>query len=219
MNVAVISLTRDRLDYTKHCFRKLRENAGIDYGHFVYDNASKDGTPEWLESEYDCVGYVAGAENVGIARALNYLLGVVEEEGGYDVIVNVDNDCEVTVPGTLRVVAEIAANNPGSLVGPRVDGLRRPPVISCYIDVDGHRVGVTTQIGGIFMPLPPGWRYPETSNDYGNCDVLISSQAVKQGHIVGQLIDYPVNHYETTNGQEARYPEYFARRRAEGVPD
>ncbi len=219
MNVAVLSLTRDRLDYTKHCFRKLRENAGCDYDHFVLDQGSSDGTASWIDAEYKPHAHYLLSENIGIARALNYLLGVVEEEGGYDVIVNVDNDCELTVPGTLRVVAEIAANNPGSLIGPRVDGLRRPPVISYYIDVDGHRVGVTTQIGGIFMPLPPGWRYPETSNDYGNCDVLISSQAVKNGNIVGQLIDYPVNHYETTNGQEARYPDYFARRRAEGVPD
>ncbi len=219
MRVAVLSLTRDRLDYTKHCFQTLRDNAGVPYGHFVYDNASSDGTQEWLEQDYDCVGYVAGTENVGIARALNYLLGVVEEEGGYDVIVNVDNDCEVTVPGTLRVVAELAAANPGSVIGPRVDGLRRPPVIHHYETIDGHRVGITSQIGGIFMPLPAGWRYPETSNDYGHCDVLISSEAVKRGSIVGQLIDFPVNHYETTNGQEARYPEYFARRRAEGVPD
>ena len=37
--------------------------------------------------------------------------------------------------------------------------------------------------------------------------------------LVGQLLDYPVNHYETTDGQHARYPAYFERRRLEGIPD
>ncbi len=32
---------------------------------------------------------------------------------------------------------------------------------------------------------------------------------------VGYVDGYEANHYETTDGQHARYPEYFARREAE----
>jgi GT2 family glycosyltransferase len=46
MNVAVLTLTRDRLPYTQHCFATLKENAGCDYDHIVLDQGSTDGTAE-----------------------------------------------------------------------------------------------------------------------------------------------------------------------------
>ena len=52
MRVAVLSLTRDRLVYTRHCFAKLHEFAGCEFDHYVLDQGSKDGTDEWLTMEY-----------------------------------------------------------------------------------------------------------------------------------------------------------------------
>jgi GT2 family glycosyltransferase len=67
VRIAVVTLTRDRLEYTKHCFETLRVNAGCDYDHFVLDQGSGDGTAEWLIRQDD-LEVVPLAENVGICR-------------------------------------------------------------------------------------------------------------------------------------------------------
>ncbi len=219
LSVAVLSLTRDRLDYTRHCFKTLRDNAGIAYDHHVFDNGSTDGTQDWLHDELDA-GRIASLgisdTNQGIYKPLNTMLS--DLAGFYDVVVNVDNDCEVISDGTLRVVAELAAAHPGNVIGPHVAGLRNPPQVASWTVLDDYRVGLTSAIGGIFMPIPSGWRYPE-GDTFIHADGLVCAQARREGHVVGQLYDYVVNHYETTDGQHARYPAYFDRRRAEGIPD
>ncbi len=210
MRVAVLTLTRDRLDYTQHCFEQLSENAGCAYDHYVLDQGSTDGTAEWLD-EHPGLSPVLLDENVGIWRGLNILLDNI---GPYDVIVNFDNDCELTVPDTLRVVAELAANHPENVIGPLVNGLNRPPQITGHTVIDGHTVGLTHVIGGILMPLPHGWRYPE-GGPFIHYDNVICHQA---HGTVGQLVDFPVNHYRTTAQQWADHPDYFARKAAEGIP-
>ncbi len=216
MKVAVLTLTRDRLHYTKQTFSSLRRNAGCAFDHFVLDQASEDGTRTFLH-EYGPDGLWLMGQNIGIARGLNLMLETVERRG-YDVIVNFDNDCEVVTPDTLKVVTEIAVAHPGFVIGPKVQGLRNPPALAEEINIDGYRVGPTVQVGGILMPIPAGWRYPITeSYTYG--DAQVCARAREQGHTVGQLLDYTVNHIETTDGQHERYPEYFAVKRSEGIPD
>ena len=107
--VAVLSVTRDRIDYTKHCFAKLHEHAGVAFDHFVFDNGSEDGTQEWLVEEYDPAMFILSPENIGRCKALNQLLDETAEMDDYDVIVEFDNDCELTQPDTLRTIAELAA--------------------------------------------------------------------------------------------------------------
>src|SRR5512134_1510981 len=106
MRVAVLTLTRDRLEYMQHCFASLRHNAGCDYDHFVLDQGSTDGTQRWLMN-----GVYAGLsllhENIGISRGHNKLLDMIQVVGTYDVYVTFDNDCEVTMPGTLAAAARI----------------------------------------------------------------------------------------------------------------
>ena len=75
MNIAVLSLTRDRLPYTQHCFATLRENAGCEYDHYVLDQGSTDGTGDWLRDHMD-IAPVILMENIGINRALNLMLEV-----------------------------------------------------------------------------------------------------------------------------------------------
>ena len=53
MNIAVLSLTRDRLDYTKHCFGRLIELAGCDFDWYITDQGSNDGTVDWLHANTD----------------------------------------------------------------------------------------------------------------------------------------------------------------------
>jgi glycosyltransferase involved in cell wall biosynthesis len=215
MRIAVLSLTRDRLDYTKHCFARLRELAGCDFQHFVFDNGSTDGTQDWLRKTYAPAWLDLCPENVGVSRGINALL---DRAKNFDVIVKFDNDCELTVPDTLRVAAEIAATGDW-IMSPHIHGLNDPPPVQREQTVLGHRVGIPPLIGGIFMAAPASlydtYRHNDDNPLWGMDDVNLCSWWRSQGHDFGYLLDYPATHYETTRGQRERYPDYFERKMAE----
>ena len=125
MRVAVLSLTMNRLGYTKHCFATLRANAGCDFDWFITDNGSQDGTVDWLLANTDAT-VTAYNENAGISPALNAMLDDIVEAADYDVIVKVDNDCELLTPNTLRNVAELALTH-DAILSPWIRGLRSTP--------------------------------------------------------------------------------------------
>lgn len=217
MNVAVVSLTRDRLAYTQHCFQTLQENAGWAYDHFVLDQGSTDGTAEWL-LEQDDLDVTTVDENVGICPALNFLLDRVVPLEDYDVIVKIDNDCELLTPNTLAACAHAALEH-DALVSPLIHGLRnRPAVIYRTNDLL-----VTGMIGGIFLAAPAqvfkdGYRHNERNPLWGGDDSDLCARWRNAGLLVGYLDGYDANHYLTTDGQHADNPGYFRRRELEGCP-
>jgi GT2 family glycosyltransferase len=222
MRVAVLSLTRDRLDYTKHCFATLRANAGCEFDHYVLDQGSEDGTADWLRAEFSVERIrVAQLEptNIGISRGLNALLDISRACGEYDVIVKVDNDCEIVTQRTLRDVAA-AALSLDALLSPRIHGLRFPPATLSQASDGQVTIDVTSRIGGIFIAFPArffnGWRCPTNVPVYDGDDDLMA-RASKLGMLTGYIQGYDAFHYETTDGQHARYPEYFERKRSEGL--
>jgi len=93
MKVAIYTLCRDRLAYSKRCFRSLWQNAGYPVDHYVIDNGSTDGTVEWLYSNAKRFKkIVLEPDNTGISYASNMALDIIGN--GYDLIVKMDNDCE-----------------------------------------------------------------------------------------------------------------------------
>lgn len=216
MNIAVLSLCRDRIDYTRYCFESLRQHAGVEYDHYVLDQASSDGTGEWLV-EQDMAAVVLSPENIGIHRGHNKLLDLACD-GDYDVVVTFDNDCEVVWPGTLKAAAEVAAHGDW-IVSPTVEGLNFPPAPGPAQMVHGERVGLYWEIGGIFRCMPgefaKSFRFDETRPLWGKDEVDVGAAARGRGMGVGYLLDWHVAHYETTKGQAERYPSYFERKFAE----
>lgn len=215
MRIAVLSLTRDRLDYTEHCFRRLHELAGVPFDHYVLDNGSTDGTQEWLRNDYAPYWSDLRPDNIGVSRGMNALL---DQAQGYDVIVKFDNDCELLVADTLKVAAEIAAAGDW-IISPHIQGLNDPPAVQREQTVHGYRIGVPPIIGGIFMAAPASlyesYRHNEGNPPWGMDDVNLCSWWRTQGHDFGYLLEYPAYHYETTAGQRKRYPDYFERKDAE----
>lgn len=222
MKVAVLTLTRDRLAYTRHCFERLQELAGCEFDHYVLDQGSTDGTREWLSETYRHKVLICHGENVGIHRGLNELLNCAEHLGGdYDVVVKFDNDCELLQPGTLRDVAAAALDSDW-LLSPRIEGLRNPPAAIALGRVGGEQVIETAIIGGIFLAAPAtiftehGYRFAEDGPLWGEDDSRLCAWWRAQGHHVGYVERLSANHYLTTLGQVADIPAYFARRVVEG---
>lgn len=215
-SVAVLSLTRDRLAYTQHCFETLRQYAGCEYDHYVFDNGSTDGTWEWLDRNMRQEISRSTDGNIGISRAMNYLLDLAKERGPYDWYVKFDNDCELTTPNTLRD----ACRNPAWILSPHIQGLDSPPAIEQEADVDGVRVGETTILGGIFMAVHAEifdhYRHDENNPVWGMDDVRLVEWFRGRGGRVGYMLDYPANHYLTTAGQrEDNIGDYYTRKELE----
>lgn len=93
MTIPVLMITMNRLSFTKKALKALvKSDCGPIY---IFDNASNDTTVEYLYN-LQCENYfkedtviITNGENIGIAGAMNYLLG---ETKGYQYCVKCDND-------------------------------------------------------------------------------------------------------------------------------
>jgi hypothetical protein len=220
MRVAVMTLTRDRLAYTQHCFTTLRWLAGCEYDHYILDQGSEDGTPEWLVrqmSEGHLKSVTISAENIGCCAGWNTLLDDMTE--AYDVIVCFDNDCEVLQEQTLEVVAGLVYRHK-MILAPRVDGLLYPPPAIARFHLDGYEIEETAILGNIFMAIPAellvDFRWDEDHYAVWDGGESIVPWFRAHGGHAGYVPEFRVNHYKTTLGQVAEFPEYFARRVKEG---
>ncbi|MCR4338823.1 MAG: hypothetical protein NUW01_02935, partial [Gemmatimonadaceae bacterium] len=213
-----MSLTRDRLGYTKACFEQLQALAGCPYDHYVLDNGSQDGTVEWLRDEYEpCHGFLTLCDtNIGVSKGMNEMLNMARAfDHSYDVIVKFDNDCEILRRDTLATVCRLVHENPTWILSPKIEGLDSPPPVDHETEVGGERVYAMSMIGGIFMAVPASvydtYRYDENNPVWGMDDVGLCAWWKSKGNRAGYLADWPANHYETTRGQRERYVEYFER--------
>lgn len=223
MNVAVLSLTRDRLAYTRACFNSLETYAGCRYDHYILDQGSTDGTREWaIEYEFAATGRrkfvmtVPEDENIGIPRGLNKLIDLAFQTEGYDVIVKFDNDCQLTQQDTLRDVCSLVLEG-GCILSPRILGLQQPPTPMRELAIGPEAILDVPQIGGIFMAVP-AWVYDEFRYDETQMlfdDIQLCRWYRQQGGTCGYVKRLEAWHYLTTEGQRADDPQYFARKDAE----
>ena len=225
MKIAVYSITRDRLFYTKLCFNSLKEKAGIEYDHYVFDNGSKDGTVEWLKENiglFEKVEY--SGENQGISKASNRAIENILNSGkNYDMIVKFDNDCFVETMGTLKTMSELFEQYPNNLmvISPSVNGLVNSPPIKSIDTMGKHGFAHTNIVGGLFHCTSPklytekGFRYNENLPLGKGQDDEVCLFARMWGGFVGYVQKVFVQHYETTDGQAKRFPDYFKRKWSE----
>ena len=223
MRIAIYTLTRDRLEYTQRSFALLHEYAGYPFDHYVWDNGSKDGTVNWL-SEW-MYGYtqerkrffLCSDENVGISRGSNNCISEIAY-AGYDIVIKMDNDCEVVTPNILKSIVEIWPYTLARYVlSPRVEGINKQPTRVLTLDIGRHPIGRTCIVGGLFHIVSAStyreYRYPENLPlAKGQDDHLCDWWTRKKGGLCGYIEDLVVKHMDTTDGQAQKYPEYFERK-------
>lgn len=217
MRVACYSLTRDRLEYTKRNFELLKEKSGYPYDHFIVDNGSADGTQEWLKDNALFKKVILLPENKGISVASNMALDAIGDN--YDLIIKIDNDCSVDYDGIIARIVHLYQNKPPFkqlMLSPRVNGINKQPGRYSKTMVDNCEIGLTGIIGGLFhimeAKIYQTFRYDETlplakGQDENVCDWFIG-----QGGECGYIEPISVTHYETTDGQARRFPDYFERK-------
>lgn len=222
--VAIYSITYDRLDYTKTCFESLYKTTDYPFDHYVVDNGSTDGTVEHIKGKnYACI---FNKENVGISKASNQAIEAIQADANsykpYDIIVKVDNDCYFHTPGWLKKMVEIWKVNNRIALSCYIQGLKDNPggaPRQAYGQILDQHVGMTNHLGGIchFVDARAykNWEWDEKSFLHGMQDLEFSQHLASQGFQMAYLENYFSEHWEGTDGQHARYPEYFERRKHE----
>ena len=220
--VAVFTLTRDRLEFTQICLASLRDRAGYPFDHFVIDNGSEDGTQEWLtqEAKASRIAYLETlSENRGISYGRNRAIDIIQERGGYDLIIKFDNDCRVLTEDILGRIAgfyqHAAEDDRTFVISPRVVGIVNQPARHGTGQEFGEKFGLTGVVGGLFQVVPSSlydnYRFPKDLPLALGGDAAFAKWLVGKAS-VGYLEDLVVEHYLTTEGQVGRYPDYFTRK-------
>jgi glycosyltransferase involved in cell wall biosynthesis len=225
IKVALYTITYDRLGYTKKSFESLKSTAGYPFEHFVVDNGSSDGTPSWLEKNFDEKHIILNKDNKGISIASNQALELIKRSGEYDVIVKFDNDCMCLTPNWLDKMVEIYKSNHLLALSPYVQGLKDMPGGAPrlgYGRIRGELVGLTQHLGGIchFVSAKAyeGWKWNENEQLHGMQDLEFSQWITKLGYQMAYLENFFVSHGpQGTEAQQKDFPEYFERRKAEKI--
>jgi len=115
--VSVVVLTYNNLEFTEACLHSLELNTNYsNWELIIVDNASTDGTPEFLR-EYaasrDHVSLILNDENLGFAAGNN--VGLKQAKGEFQILLN--NDTYVT-PGWLKDLVRHFDDESIGLVGP-----------------------------------------------------------------------------------------------------
>jgi len=101
--VSIVLLTHNQLTYTRECLASIRRNTRGPYSLIVVDNASTDGTPEYLET-LPWIRLIRSRINLGFPAGCNKGIAAA----GRDDVLLLNNDTVVT-RGWLERLAGIAA--------------------------------------------------------------------------------------------------------------
>lgn len=145
--ISIIIVAYKSQQLIKYLF-KSAELATISVPHefIIVDNASHDGTKEFIQTHYPHVTYIENTENLGYAKACN--IGLRAAQGDHLLFLNQDI---IMRPGSVEALKKYLDDNPSvGMVGPKLmkpngevqDSCRRFP--SFFIPL--YRWGVTRRI-------------------------------------------------------------------------
>ena len=124
MRIAIYTLTRDRLEYTKRMLKQLKETAGIEYDHFILDNGSKDGTMKYLRKHINEFKVVVGVpNNMGLWCGIQHIIDFTHNFKGYDYVLKLDNDMEFPEKDWLKKLITVYEKANFDILSPFVEGV------------------------------------------------------------------------------------------------
>src|SRR5258707_180819 len=135
--VAIVILTFNGSQYTRRCLETLFRTTGDEASVIVVDNASTDGTIEYLQAQ-SRITLIRHESNLGFARANN--IAIRSAPAGHDIVL-LNNDTEIHQPGWLARLQQTAYASPET------------GVVGCrMVSPDG-----TLMHAGAFLPLETFW--------------------------------------------------------------
>lgn len=126
--VAIIVCARNNRDILSHCLIGIREQRYHDWQCVVVDDASTDGTVDWLRLEYPWVGVIRNDQNCGPSFSRNLAANRVTA----DYLAFLDSDVELD-PNWLNTTVDFMQTAPPvGIVGGKLIFASRPSLIHSY---------------------------------------------------------------------------------------
>jgi len=114
--ISVVIVSFNASNYLRECLHTLASGVRSSIEVIVVDNASTDGSPEMVETEFPSVLLVRSSENLGFGKANN--IGIKMAKGSYIALVN--SDVHV-YEGCLDALVDFLERTPtAGMVGPRL---------------------------------------------------------------------------------------------------
>jgi GT2 family glycosyltransferase len=151
--LSIVLVNFNQRDFTAQCLDSLRAAApALDYEIILVDNASSDGSPEWLAERYPEARVIRSPRNGGIAGGNN--LGIRASRGRYVLLLN--NDTLVQPGSPEQAVSYLEAHPDVAGVGGNLlnaDGSFQ----SGYLDFHSLRgvFLIVTKLGRLLRPYYP----------------------------------------------------------------
>ncbi len=116
--VSLIIVSWNAKRFVTECLQSIRENCQVTAEIIVVDNASSDGTPEVVRSDFPECRLLETGANLGFAKGNN--AGIAQATGKYLFLVN--SDVKI-LPGCVEKLIELMEVNPNvGLAGPQMLG-------------------------------------------------------------------------------------------------
>jgi len=208
MKIALFSLVKNRLAFTRITIESLARKTHLPVDHFIIDQGSTDGTVDWLKnfrrSGWNIFPYFL-PRNIGINKGTNFALDKMEN---YDIIVKIDNDALIVTDDWLRKCLSVW--NKKLVLSPYVMGLLDNRGGINRISYDPQRkIGFTPAVGGICMiGSNKAWTDDSGGMDYPNpiyvpdSDIKFCQRLALKGYQFGYKEDVFLKHMGITTKQE-----------------
>jgi GT2 family glycosyltransferase len=121
--VSIIILNYNGLAYLKDCLASLRKQTYPNFKIIVCDNASKDGSAEFLTKNYPDITIIRNKENSGFAKGNNIAIDHALKQGT-DYIFLLNNDTEMEPDALTKLVETAESDESFGIVGPLVLDLK-----------------------------------------------------------------------------------------------
>lgn len=138
MDLSIVIVNYKTKELTANCIDSvIRETKGVSYEIILVDNASNDGSCEYLKVTYPGIRVIENKENLGIAKANNQ--GIKASRGRYILMLNSDT---IVLDDCLAKCLKFAkSRNDAGIIGCKVLDKNRSLQYSCY-----HKPNLLTEL-------------------------------------------------------------------------
>lgn len=136
--LSIIIVNTNSLDYIKKCMPSIYSGHLVDsFEVIVVDNASYDGSEQFLKENYPEVKFIQSSTNLGFTRGNN--LGYSYASGRYLLFLN--GDTEILGDAVQKMLETLRCSDKAAIVGPRLlnsDGTLQTSCVQAFPSVVGE---------------------------------------------------------------------------------
>jgi phage FluMu protein Com len=207
--IPVVTFCMNRFFYTKYCWTRLHMNSKIHFDQYVIDNGSLDETREWLlKNRRSFKKIILNKTNIGLKSSIEKVLPYINSE----FLILGSNDLEPVTSNIIGILYDFWEKTKGEfLFSPIISGIRSKIDIEKDITIHGYKAQIVDKTGSCLQVIPIKLlkQYLSQATEWraNQFCTFCAKKGVKNLY----LTDAVINHFETSEGQIKRYPDYPVR--------